>query len=195
MKKMTIATVALVAALSAFPRDVSIVVDVAAKPIASVDYSAAGAKLGAGPAMAKQDDFHALVARTKRAFAAFDRGKTDVSPFNGKTDRIWTRYLSLALRDHRKALAHGKDGDFEYLSLEGRGQNCIVAVNPGAEPVKLTVTLKGRQSGDWVLRRVSADAKTGAVTARAWGGYCKRGSPVTLVIVPRSLSTITYRAR
>ena len=186
MKKMTIATVALVAALSAFPRDVSIVVDVAAKPIASVDYSAAGAKLGAGPAMAKQDDFHALVARTKRAFAAFDRGKTD---------RIWTRYLSLALRDHRKALAHGKDGDFEYLSLEGRGQNCIVAVNPGAEPVKLTVTLKGRQSGDWVLRRVSADAKTGAVTARAWGGYCKRGSPVTLVIAPRSLSTITYRAR
>ena len=108
MKKMTIATVALVAALSAFPRDVSIVVDVAAKPIASVDYSAAGAKLGAGPAMAKQDDFHALVARTKRAFAAFDRGKTDVSPFNGKTDRIWTRYLSLALRDHRKALEYHK---------------------------------------------------------------------------------------
>lgn len=194
MNRIILTAAVCAAALCSSAKNVDIVVDIAARPIAAVD-AAAHTKLGSGPARGTQDTFSPLAARTTRMMAAFDDGKTVVSQFNGRSDRIWTRYLSLALRDHRKALAHGKDGSLEYLSLEGHGQNCIVAVNTGYKPVRLTVTLKGRQSGNWVMRLVSSDVKTGAVSARAWGGYCRRGAPVEVTVPARSLATVTYRAR
>lgn len=91
-----------------------------------------------------------------------------------------------------------RDGDVEYLVLDNGGDDpstarmCILVVNSGENPVKMSVEMKRGKSGNGDARRVFVDGKTGKVEHRGLGFYVKPGMPFVRRVAPRSFETLTF---